>query len=138
MVIQPPPPNLLSPQNEPLKMMMMMNCFCGMVDRRKVFSLISRRDHSQRSSPSRISNTPRAGFKPAQNLSSVLVSWMKLCSSDNHYTKKPTQSKLKPFHVTSVFKWYRKRPVARSSRPDVFCKKVVLKNFTIFTGKHLN
>ena len=44
--------------------------FCGMVDRRKVFSLISSRDHRQRSSPSRISDTPRAGFELAQNLSS--------------------------------------------------------------------
>ena len=25
----------------------------------------------------------------------------------------------------------------RSSRPEVFCKKVVLKNFGKFTGKHL-
>ena len=44
--------------------------FCGMVDRRKVFSLISSRDHRQRSSPSRISHTPRVVFEPAQNLSS--------------------------------------------------------------------
>ena len=44
--------------------------FCGMVDRRKAFSFISSRDHCQRSSPSRISDTPRAGFEPAQNLSS--------------------------------------------------------------------
>ena len=36
----------------------LLNCFCGMVDRRKAFSLIS---------------TPRAGFEPAQNLSSGLV-----------------------------------------------------------------
>ena len=46
--------------------------FCGMVDRRKVFSLISSRDHCQRSSPSRISDTPRAGFEPAKSLSSGL------------------------------------------------------------------
>ena len=26
-------------------LMMMMNCFCGMIDRRKAFSLISSRDH---------------------------------------------------------------------------------------------
>ena len=39
-------------------LMMMMNCFCGMVDRRKAFSLISNRDHCQRSSQSRISDTP--------------------------------------------------------------------------------
>ena len=56
-------------------MMMMMNCFCGIVDRRKVFSLISSRDHCQRSSPSRISDTPRAGFEPAQNLNWGLVEW---------------------------------------------------------------
>ena len=56
-------------------LMMMMNCFCGMVDRRKVFSLISSREHCQRSSPSRISDTPRAGLESAQNLNSGLVEW---------------------------------------------------------------
>ena len=55
--------------------MMMMNCFCGMVDRRKVFRLISTQGHCQRPSPSRISNTPQAGFESAQNLSSGLVEW---------------------------------------------------------------
>ena len=65
-------------------MMTMMNCLCGMVDRRKAFGLISSRDHCQRSSPSRISDTPRAGFEPEFRLS-----WMKLCSSDNHYTTAP-------------------------------------------------
>ena len=55
------------------KKLMMMNCFCGMVDRRKEFSLISSRDHCQRSSPPRITNTPRVGFEPAQNLSSSAV-----------------------------------------------------------------
>ena len=58
-----------------IHLMMMMNCFCGMVDRQKAFSLISSRDHCQRSSPSWISDTPRAGFEPAQNLSSGLVEW---------------------------------------------------------------
>ena len=58
-----------------MMMMMMMNCFCGMVDRRKGFSLISSRYHCQRSSTSQISNTPRAGFEPAQNLSWGLVEW---------------------------------------------------------------
>ena len=55
-----------------MMMMMMMNFFCGMVDRRKAFSLISSRDHCQISSPSQISDTPRAGFEPAQNLNSGL------------------------------------------------------------------
>ena len=56
-------------------LMMMMNCFCGMAERRKEFSLNSSRDHCQRSSPSRISDKPRAGFEPAQNLSSGFVKW---------------------------------------------------------------
>ena len=55
-----------------MMMMMMMNCFCGMVDRRKAFSLISSGVHCQRSSPSRIFDTQRAGFEPAQNLGSGL------------------------------------------------------------------
>ena len=54
-------------------MKMMMNCICGMADRRKVFSLISSRDRRQRSSPSRISDTPRAGFESAQSMSLGLV-----------------------------------------------------------------
>ena len=62
--------------------MMMMNCFCGMVDRRMAFSLIPSWDYIQRSSLSLISDTPRAGLEPAQNLSSGCR--MKLCSSDNH------------------------------------------------------
>ena len=58
-----------------LMMKMMMNYFCGMVDRWKAFSLISSRNHCQRSSPSQISNTPWAGFETAQNLSSGFVKW---------------------------------------------------------------
>ena len=52
---------------------MMMNCFSGTVDWRKVFSLISSRDHCLRLSPSRISNTPRTGFETARNLNPGLV-----------------------------------------------------------------
>ena len=58
-----------------LMMMMMMNCFCGMVHRGKVFSLISSRDHCHRSSPSRVSDMPRAGFELAQNQSSGFIEW---------------------------------------------------------------
>ena len=56
-----------------MKYMMMMNCFCGMNDQPKAFSLISSWDHCKRSSPSRISDTQRAGFEPVQNLSSGLL-----------------------------------------------------------------
>ena len=58
-----------------MMMMMMMSCFCGMVDGRKTFSLISGRDLCQRSSPSRISNMPQAGFEPAENLSSGFLNF---------------------------------------------------------------
>ena len=50
-----------------------MNCFCGMVDQQKTFSLISSRDHCQRSSQLQISGKPQAGFEPEQNLSSGLL-----------------------------------------------------------------
>ena len=62
---------------------MMMNCFCGMVDRRKAFSLISSRDHCQRSSPLRISDMPSRVWTCAEP--EFRLSWMKLCSSHNHY-----------------------------------------------------
>ena len=58
-----------------MMMMMMMNSFCGIVDRLKTFSLISSRDHCERSSASRISDMPRAGCKPAQNLSLSFFEW---------------------------------------------------------------
>ena len=51
----------------------MMNCFRGVVDQQKAFSLISSQDHCQISSPSRISDTQQAGFELMQNLSSGLV-----------------------------------------------------------------
>ena len=41
-----------------MMMMMMMNCLCDIVDRRKAFGLISDRKHFQKSSSSRISDTP--------------------------------------------------------------------------------
>ena len=62
-----------------MMMMMMVNCFCGIIDQQKAFSLISSPDHCQRSWPSQISHMQQAGFEPEQ-------SWMKLCSSNNHYT----------------------------------------------------
>ena len=57
-----------------MRMMMMINSFCGMVDQQKAFSLISSQDHCQRSSPLRISHMPRVGFEPVQNLSSAFPS----------------------------------------------------------------
>ena len=56
-------------------MTMMIYCFCGMINRRKAFSFISSQDSCQRSSPSWISDTPRTGFKPGQNLGSGCIEW---------------------------------------------------------------
>ena len=53
-----------------MMMMMMMNSFCGMVDRRKALSPISSRHHYHGPSRSQISDTPRAIFESAENLSS--------------------------------------------------------------------
>ena len=60
---------------------MMMNCFCGIIDRRKAFSLISSRDHCQRSSPLRISDMPSRVWTCAEP--EFRLSWMKLCSSES-------------------------------------------------------
>ena len=75
-----------------------------MVDRRKVFRPISSLDHCQRSSPSRISNTPRAGFEPAQNLISSFVEWFCECkvSVKQKIWPLPTES-LK--YVADSFQW---------------------------------
>ena len=56
-----------------MMMMMMIDCFLGMVDRRKTSSLIFNQDHCQRFLLSRISDTLRAEFEPVQNLSSSLI-----------------------------------------------------------------
>ena len=55
------------------QMMMMVDCFCGMVDRRKALSLTSSRDHYQRLSPLEISDTLQTRSEPLQNLSSGFV-----------------------------------------------------------------
>ena len=70
-----------------MMMMMMMNCFCGMVDQRKANSIISSRDHCQRSSPSQISDTPRAGFEPVQSSGLVERSCtVVITTTPRHYT----------------------------------------------------
>lgn len=43
----------------------LMNCFYGVVDRRKALSLVSSRDHCLSVSPSQLIDTPQAGFKLA-------------------------------------------------------------------------
>ena len=87
----------------------MINCFCGMVDHQKVFSLISIRDHCQRSSPSRISDMPWAGFEPAQSLGSGLVEWSSAVvvttTPQRHYTMAILLNHLNPFSMTKVICW---------------------------------
>ena len=66
-------------------MKMMMNCFCGMVDRRKACSLFPAgtivRDRHNRKSPTR--------RKQDLNLFEFRLCLMKLCSSVNHYITAP-------------------------------------------------
>lgn len=50
--------------------MVMMNCYFGMIDRRYMLSLTSCQDHCQRISALRIPDIPRVGFASAQNLNS--------------------------------------------------------------------
>ena len=89
-----------------MMMMMMMDCFCGMVDRRKTISLMSSWDHCQRSSPSRISDTPRARFEPVQNLSSGLVEWscavVITTTPRRHQQKKSLWGKIKLSNINLV------------------------------------
>ena len=53
-----------------MMMMMMMNCFCPIKNRRNASSLISSWDLCQRFSPSSLSDMRPAGFEPVQKLSS--------------------------------------------------------------------
>ena len=69
-------------------MIMMMNCFCGIVDRRKVFSLISSRH--QRSEILTIANLRHAASRIwTCTEPEFRLYLMKLCISDNHYTTVP-------------------------------------------------
>ena len=79
-----------------MMMIMMMSSFCGMVDRRKAFSLISSRGHCQRGS--RIWTCAEPEFR---------LSWIKLCTSDNYYTTVPQRSAtlLKKDSNTGVLLW---------------------------------
>ena len=58
-----------------MMIMIMIIFFFGMFVQRKMVSLISCRDHCNRSSPSWISNTPLASSERVQNLSPGLVEW---------------------------------------------------------------
>ena len=62
--------------------MMMMNCFCGIVDRRKALSLISSRDHHR----DHHFHHPKSLTRREQdlNLRRTWLCWRKLCSSDDH------------------------------------------------------
>ena len=91
---------------------LMMNCFCGMVDRRKAFSLIFSRDHCQRSPPSRISDTPRAGlFKKWDDLfKSGITLYKAETATTRHRVKKKKGKKIKAYRK-SVWKELRKMSV---------------------------
>ena len=90
---------------------MMMNC--GMVDQWKAFSLFSSWDNCQRSSPLRISDTPQAGFEPAQSLSSGLVEWsctvVITTTPQHHYMAEVEFHRYEHRNEKNRQKWDRKR-----------------------------
>ena len=77
-----------------------------------VVYLISSRDHCQRSSPSRISDTPRAEFEFAQNLSSVLVEWS--CAVVT--TTTPRRHWFMQKHFYDIPSYYNNNLIVRSGR----------------------
>ena len=87
----------------------MMNCFCRTVDRRIESSFISSRDHCQSFSPSRISDTMRAGFETTQNLSSGFVEWtcavVMITTLRRHYTKSRNIWQKSLFCNRVIFHW---------------------------------
>ena len=52
-----------------------MNCSCELIDGRKTLSFITSWNNCHTFSPSQVSNTPRGGFEPAQNLRSGFTDW---------------------------------------------------------------
>ena len=77
-----------------MMIMVMMNCFCGMVNWWKAFSLIYSWDDCQIFSSSQFSSTQWAGFESVQNLSSgfiegscaVVITTRLLCSLFFHFS----------------------------------------------------
>ena len=80
-----------------MMMMMTMNCFCGMVDPQKEFSLIPagaivKDPHHRKLIIESTTRRKQAGFEPASNLS--LLS--EVSSSDNNYTTEPLILRIDP------------------------------------------
>ena len=61
---------------------------------------------------------------------------IRLHSSTFVYTRQHLSRLVIYFHVSIDFST--KKEISRSSRPEVSCKKGVLRNFPKFTGKHLS
>ena len=109
--------------NSYINMMMMtvMNCFCGMVDRRKAFSLNTSMDHCQRSSPSRVSDTPRGRFEPAQTQCLSFVEW----SCARAITNTPRHHNVSPYVSRNPREWSWRCPIITCNTAQ-FRKKPIL------------
>ena len=68
-------------------------------------------------------------FNPCFNLTNLIKT--ETCCSKNH------KSTTDLFLTNRPLSFQKTRATGRSSRPDVFCKNGILRNFTKFTGKHL-
>ena len=60
-----------------------------------------------------------------------------LVLDNGHITEKLVMRQYNLSNFKDVFHVWPQLSYFRSSHPEVFCKKDVLKNFTTFTGKHL-
>ena len=110
-----------------------MNCFSGMFDRQRRVALFPAgtivRDPHYRESPTR--------RKQNLNLQRTRLTWMKLCSSDNHYTTLPLNSKIGLAIVSNIVKYllpsieYRK-PTCSSGFWKTFSSILLLPDFLNF------
>ena len=113
-----------------------MNCFCGMVDQWKVFSLISNRDHCQRSSSLPVSDMSGTGFEPTQNLISGLVEWscaVVITTTPQLHNSSKTKDDNKVFIKTNISVFKFQRPLVNfgiwNLNKNSFLKSLIKINF---------
>ena len=109
-------------------------------------------DHCQGFSQSRLSGKPQAGFETAENQPEFKVhhctsyTWQTIKLIHEHKLERGFQAlHLAVEHFSYKKWWYTETSsipkiffvISRSSHPEMFCQKDVLKNFTKFTGKQL-
>ena len=78
---------------------MMMNCFCGIPNQRKAFSLFPARPISEILTIANLRHAVNKTWIYTEPEFSLF--WMKLCSSDNHYTTVPHNVTMSSFELNN-------------------------------------